>query len=358
MRIYLRYILLNESEEKNMNQTKIVKVTSLLLAITLLLSLLTPTMVQAATQKINLNMKKTTMYVGEQDTLKVKSTQGLKSKGATFKSNKPSVVVIDSKGKLKAKKAGKATITVTSKENSKVKSTCTITVKKAPKTKKITLENESVIRIDLMEKYNIKVASVKGLSTKDMTYSTSDSKIATVTKKGVLKGVYPGTAVITVKSVRNPKIKKTFKVNVSGSPTQNVQLDKEDFDVSGFYGGGIQYNGELYTNFADYRNAGGTTTHYVSYTEDNGGGTNDGDWKTFETHRGIKLGDSLEDVMKAYENVFWSYGNTGVKFFDTQEHKCKNVLAFSCKEFKSVIYFFMDQNDKVMAITFEQAYEG
>lgn len=90
--------------------------------------------VSAATKKptnITLNAKSKTLTVGKSFQLKVKSVKPTKaSKAVTYKSSNKKVATVSSKGKIVAKKAGKTTITVTSKSNKKVKATCKITVKK------------------------------------------------------------------------------------------------------------------------------------------------------------------------------------------------------------------------------------
>ncbi|MCD7825235.1 MAG: lectin like domain-containing protein [Clostridiaceae bacterium] len=79
---------------------------------------------------LSLSTKKATLGKGE--TLKVKGTvSGISDKTVTYKSNKPSVATITANGKIKAKKAGTAKISVTSASG--LTKTIKITVKKAPK---------------------------------------------------------------------------------------------------------------------------------------------------------------------------------------------------------------------------------
>lgn len=107
------------------------------LALTLALSIsalsVTPDADAAAKKpkKIALNASKKTLTAGQKFTLKVKSVKPAKaSKKVTWKSSKKSVATVSSKGVVKAKAAGTAKITATSKKNKKVKATCKITVKK------------------------------------------------------------------------------------------------------------------------------------------------------------------------------------------------------------------------------------
>lgn len=85
--------------------------------------------VQAA--KVRLNMTKKVLTVGKTVTLKVKGTK----KKVKWSSSNKKVASVSSKGKVKAKKAGKATITA---KVGKKKYKCKITVKKKKSTKKTT----------------------------------------------------------------------------------------------------------------------------------------------------------------------------------------------------------------------------
>lgn len=86
----------------------------------------------AKTKKIVMNKKKVTLKVGKTFKLKVKKVTPKKaSKAVTYKTNKKKIATVSKKGVIKGKKAGKATITVTSKKNKKAKAKVTVTVKAA-----------------------------------------------------------------------------------------------------------------------------------------------------------------------------------------------------------------------------------
>lgn len=97
--------------------------------------------VQAA--KVRLNMTKKTLTVGKKVTLKVKGTR----KKVKWSSSNKKVASVSSKGKVKAKKAGKATITA---KVGKKKYKCRITVKKKKAKKPATTTAPS----EATKKYN------------------------------------------------------------------------------------------------------------------------------------------------------------------------------------------------------------
>lgn len=78
--------------------------------------------------KIKLNKSKLTLKKGKTSTLKVTATPKEADTNLTWKSSNTKVATVDKNGKIKAKKKGKVTITVTDKNSGK-KATCTVTVK-------------------------------------------------------------------------------------------------------------------------------------------------------------------------------------------------------------------------------------
>lgn len=96
------------------------KFISFLLILALCIPLISPCEVYGAT-KINLNKTKIELHEGETYTLKLKGATGT----VKWSSSKKSVATVSSKGKVKAVKKGKATITATYK-NKKYK--CTVNV--------------------------------------------------------------------------------------------------------------------------------------------------------------------------------------------------------------------------------------
>lgn len=170
--------------------------------------------------KITLNAKSKTLTVGKSFQLKVKTVKPESaSKSVTYKSSNKKVATVNSKGKLTAKRAGKATITVTSRKNRKVKATCKVTVKKT------TVSTKSPVNITLNAKsktlavgksFQLKVKTVKPKNaSKEVTYKSSDKKIATVSSKGKVTAKKAGAVIITVTSRKNAKVKAKCRVTVT-----------------------------------------------------------------------------------------------------------------------------------------------
>ena len=108
-----------------------------ILTFVMMLSILPATQVNAAT-KPKLSKTKITMTVGPSKKLKVKGISKKRAKRIKWKSSKKKVVTVTRTGKLKARKAGKATITA---KVGKKKLKCKVVVKR--KRKKARKKKES-----------------------------------------------------------------------------------------------------------------------------------------------------------------------------------------------------------------------
>ncbi|WP_049945918.1 M4 family metallopeptidase [Butyrivibrio sp. LC3010] len=157
--------------------------------------------------KAKLSQKKATLIVGQS----LKLTMEGASKVKWSSSNKKVATV--SKGNVKAKKAGKATITA--KVGNK-KYNCKVTVK-------IGL-TDSALTLTKGEQKTIKLKGAKAKS-----FKSSNLAVATVTNKGLISAVGAGNAVITVKG----KNRKSYKCNVTVQepPVENPVLSANSLDL-------------------------------------------------------------------------------------------------------------------------------
>ena len=117
------------------------------------------------------------------------------------------VATVTSRGKITAKKTGKASIIITLASGKKA--VVNVTVQKtAVKTTKISGLKRSVV-LKRRQKLTLKPVISPITSVEKVTYKTSNKKVATVNSRGVITAKKKGTAKITVKSG-----KKTYTVTV------------------------------------------------------------------------------------------------------------------------------------------------
>ncbi|MCR5417582.1 MAG: Ig-like domain-containing protein [Lachnospiraceae bacterium] len=135
----------------------------------------------------------------------------------TWKSSNDKVVKVTPKGVLIAKKNGSATITATTSNGKKARIKVKVgntykVVKSDGKTVKSIKVDKTTLKLKMGKKHNLKVVTdPEGCP---VTYKSSDSKIATVNKKGMITAKKKrGSATITI-SANNGKKTKKVKVTV------------------------------------------------------------------------------------------------------------------------------------------------
>lgn len=142
----------------------------------------------------NVARKTVTIYNGVKKKLKVTVSPRNAKKKIAFASSKPSVASVSSKGVVTAKKAGTSQIkvTVTGKNNQEKSSYIKVKVKAASlvldkKAASVQAGKNLTLKATVSPKQKIK-------------WTTSDSKVATVSAKGVVKAKKAGTAKITARA--------------------------------------------------------------------------------------------------------------------------------------------------------------
>ena len=161
----------------------------------------------------NLPAKQLTLKKGKTFTLKPKVTvTGKISKKVTYKTSNKKVVAVNAKGKITAKKKGTAKIYVISKADKKKE--CTITVTVGTPVTKVKL-NKTKSTMTVGKKQTLKATvTPKKASSKAVVWKSSNTKVATVTSKGVVKAKKAGTVTITATAKDGSGKKATCKVTV------------------------------------------------------------------------------------------------------------------------------------------------
>ena len=152
-----------------------------------------------AEDKFELNAASKTLYTKGSTKTTLKVTTNLTDK-ITWKSSNTKVATVNSKGVVTAKAKGTAVITASCGE---YKASCKVKVK-TPSLK--LTKSSATVKVGKTTKI-----SAKATPSKKITYKSSNTKIATVSSKGVVKGKKKGTAKITVTC---NGVKKVFTVKV------------------------------------------------------------------------------------------------------------------------------------------------
>ena len=171
-------------------------------------------------KSITLNRTKKVMKKGSSMILKATvQNSTATNKGVVWSSSNKKVATVSSKGVVKAKGYGTATITSLAMDGSGKKATCKITVKRY--VKKIAL-NQTSLTLQYKKSYQLKATVTPSNATnRKLTWSTSDSQVAKV-DKGKVKATGIGSCYITCKATDGSGVKKRCKVVVK------KKLSKDD----------------------------------------------------------------------------------------------------------------------------------
>lgn len=176
---------------------------------------------------VELNTYSIKWPVGKTGTYKPKIISNeLGAKKITWQSSDTKIATVDQNGKLKAVKPGTVTITctVTAKTSGKklASNTCKVTVYKP--VSKVTLNTYAIKwPVGKAGTYKPTVAP-SDATTKTLSWSSSNTKVATVNQNGKLTAVGVGTATITCTTKDGTGIKQSCKVTVY-QPVKSIKLN-------------------------------------------------------------------------------------------------------------------------------------
>lgn len=191
-------------------------------------------------QKITLNKSSVTVNRSTKN-ITYRLKKSIKNKNATYKavdwytSNK-NIATVDSNGKVTVRKKGTVTITAKAKDGSNKAAKCKITVKQlvtklsynSKKQAKEVYKNKTI-------KFNV-IVTPNNANNKGIIYSSSNKKVATVTSKGIIKGIKEGTVTITAKAKDDSKKTVKLKVKIKKPPiTINTKLSNNEFNSNKKY---------------------------------------------------------------------------------------------------------------------------
>ncbi len=172
----------------------------------------TPTNTNVDVVSISIDKPKLSIAPGNTATLIATiSPSNATNKTVTWSSSNTSVATVDSNGNVKGVSAGTATITAKSNNNKVATSIVTVS-NPIVEVQNITLDVTSVVlNTPNSKKVNATVTPTNAAN-KTLTWSSSNTSVATVDSNGNIKAVGQGSAIITVKS--NNNISKTISVTV------------------------------------------------------------------------------------------------------------------------------------------------
>ena len=209
---------------------------SLLLIISILFSV-SAAFATDPVQVKKITLDKTSVNIPINKSVTVKATvdpKNAKNKKITWTTSDKKIATVNN-GQIKGVGIGTAVITATAADGSGVSASVKVRVVKP--VKKITLSETKTLNLAPWVPWRLTaVVEPYEASIMDVKWSTSDKKVATVDKNGVVKGVAPGTAKITATAADGSNVKAV--VNVKVSEYDLVFIDRTPKTVTYSYGSG------------------------------------------------------------------------------------------------------------------------
>lgn len=180
----------------------------------------------------SVKLQTTAMSVFKGSVKTLKATVG--PKNATYKavkwtSSNSKIATVSAKGVVKGIKAGTAYITAKALDGSGKYAKCKVVVKQPVTAVKL---SAGVGSVKVGQTKTIRVAVYPGTATnKKVKWTSSNTKIATVTQTGDITGVAPGTCVITAKAVDGSGKYATCKLTVKKNVTIENKYEEQGYKL-------------------------------------------------------------------------------------------------------------------------------
>lgn len=178
-------------------------------------------------QNVYMTTKQKVMLVGEKYTAKVKSVNPKKAcKRVRFRSANTKIASVGTNsGVIKAKRVGNVNIIITAKSNPKVSTKLLVKVYNRPTKLTLTTDTKTML---VGDKYTVKYKKIAPAgSYKGLKFTSSNSKVASVSSKGVITAKKSGTVKITAQSTKASWVKDTITVKVYAKPV-SIELNRAE----------------------------------------------------------------------------------------------------------------------------------
>ena len=186
---------------------------------------------KAAPSALSASISSRSLMVGETAALTVSPVPTTASRLYVFSSSSNSVASVSSDGVVTAKKAGTATITVSSKKKSSVKASFKITVYTSDTPRSVSLNASSLFMTE-DDSSQLTATILPSTAYQKATWSSDNPKVASVSSStGLVTALQPGRAVITCRTAKG-NLTATCTVQVLGTTLSTV-IPARTTDIAG-----------------------------------------------------------------------------------------------------------------------------
>lgn len=191
--------------------------------------------------------KNVSVYPGKTAKINVKYSNTTAQTTKVWSSSNTKVATVDQNGVVKGVKAGKAKITLTVQNPGDAQALVLskdVTVKQYVTSIKLNAAKKTIYN---GKSFTLKATvNPKNAANKAVTYKTSNKKIATVTSKGVVKGIKPGKATITVTAKDGSKKSAKCTVTVKAQKATKLKISAKKTTTLKKKGASVKIKATLY----------------------------------------------------------------------------------------------------------------
>ncbi len=168
------------------------------------------------------------LYEGNSRLLKAKvRPSNASNKRVKWSSSNSSIAVVSSKGKVTGVAEGTAKISVKTTDGSNIKATCVVKVEKRVPVTSMTVSASDIVMVKGTSQ-NASVVISPSDTTDRIRYASDNRSVATVTSKGRIKAIRPGTATIIVSASSGQET--SINVTVVGLNKTSITMQQYDSD--------------------------------------------------------------------------------------------------------------------------------
>ena len=182
----------------------------------------------------SISLNKTSAELIEGNTMQLTATvlpSNATNKTVTWTTSNSSVATVNSNGLVTAKAVGNATITARTTDGSNLSASCSVTVKQSSVLATSISLNKTSAEINTGGTLQLTATVLPSNATnKTVTWSTSNSTVATVNSNGLVTAKSPGNATITATTTDGSNLSASCAVNVV-VPVTSISLDKTSAEL-------------------------------------------------------------------------------------------------------------------------------
>ncbi len=215
-----------------------------------------------AAKKNGFNLDKDEIYIVLGDKVQLNAIFGADIEESSVKwgSDNSNIAYVTGSGQVEGKLPGKAIITATCENDPLLKAVCVVHVIN-PVSKIQIKESPKVVIIVGNTQQLTSIIEPEDEMTKGVIWSSSDTRVATVDKDGLVRAIKKGTVVITARSMYNNAIKATSTVEVQPVPVSDIRFNVNSIEMLNkstytFYATVLPYEVEDKTVSIDIGNTG------------------------------------------------------------------------------------------------------